>query len=42
MSYEGGDEVAEEGLAVGGFAVQMAVFYGAAGHCKGFSLFEGA
>lgn len=29
---EGGDEVAEEGLSVGGAAVQMAVFEGAAGH----------
>ncbi len=29
---ERGDEVAEEGLPVGGGAVQMAVFQGAAGH----------
>jgi hypothetical protein len=29
---EGGDEVAEEGLSVGGFAAEMAVFHGSAGH----------
>jgi len=29
---EGGDEVAEEGLSVGGFAAEMAVFEVAAGH----------
>ena len=32
MGEEGGDEVAEEGLSVGGFAAEMAVFEVAAGH----------
>ncbi len=32
MGDERGDEVAEEGLPMGGGAVQMAVFQGAAGH----------
>ncbi len=32
MFEEGGDEVAEEGLSVGGFAAEMAVFEVAAGH----------
>jgi len=32
VSYEGGDEVAEESLAVGGAAVEVTVFQGAAGH----------
>ena len=32
VGYEGGDEVAEEGLTVGGVAVEVAVFDGAAGH----------
>ncbi len=32
VGYEGGDEVAEEGLAVGGLAVQMPILQGAAGH----------
>ncbi len=36
---EGGDEVAEEGLAVGGTAVEVAVFEGAAGH--GLDVVEG-
>lgn len=34
MLDERGDEVAEEGLSVGGGAVQMAIFEGAAGHWK--------
>ena len=32
VGYEGGDEVAEEGLAVRGRAIQMPVFQVAAGH----------
>lgn len=32
MGEEGGDEVAEEGLSVGGFAAEMAVFEVTAGH----------
>lgn len=32
MGYKGGDEVAEEGLAVRGVAVQMPVFQSAASH----------
>ena len=32
MFEEGGNEVAEEGLSVGGFAAEMAVFEVAAGH----------
>ena len=32
MGEEGGDEVAEEGLSVRGFAAEMAVFEVAAGH----------
>ena len=32
MCEEGGYEVAEEGLSVGGFAAKMAVFEVAAGH----------
>ena len=32
VGYEGGDEVAEEGLAVRGLAIQMPVFQVAAGH----------
>ena len=32
MGEEGGDEVAEEGLSVGGFAAEMTVFEVARGH----------
>ena len=32
MLEEGGDKVAEEGLAMGGFAAEVAVFEVAAGH----------
>ena len=35
MGDEGGDEVAEEGLAVGGIAVQMPVFQRTASHRGG-------
>lgn len=41
VGEEGGYEVAEQGLAVGGGAVEVAVFEGAAGHCGGGGLGRG-